>query len=59
MAMKEVDPAEKDAAFTKFRSEIDQEVDKGIDHHEASMTKMGFLFLSIFIGVIALAALLP
>jgi len=35
------------------------EVEEGIEHHEASMTKMGFLFLGIFIAVIAIAALLP
>lgn len=30
-----------------------------MDDHESKMTKMGFLFLGIFAGVIALAALLP
>jgi type II secretory pathway component PulF len=57
--MKEIDPLEKEEAISRFRAELDQEVEKGIDHHEASMTRMGFVFLSIFIGVIALAALLP
>jgi type II secretory pathway component PulF len=57
--MKEIDPAEKEEALARFRAELEEEVEKGIDHHESSMTRMGFLFLSIFIGVIALAALLP
>ncbi|MEB3264923.1 MAG: hypothetical protein VKJ66_11175 [Synechococcus sp.] len=57
--MKEIDPAEKEAALARFRAELEEEVEKGIDHHESSMTRMGFVFLSIFIGVIALAALLP
>jgi hypothetical protein len=35
------------------------EVEEGIDHHEQSMTRMGFLFLGIFVAVIAIAALLP
>ncbi|MCP9816578.1 hypothetical protein KBY76_07820 [Synechococcus sp. GreenBA-s] len=57
--MKEPSPEQKQAAFVAFREELDQEVEHGIEHHEASMTKMGFMFLGIFIGVIALAALLP
>lgn len=57
--MKEPSPEEKQAAFLAFREELEQEVEHGIEHHEASMTRMGFLFLAIFIGVIAIAALLP
>jgi hypothetical protein len=57
--MKEPSPEEKQAAFVAFREDLDHEVERGIEHHEASMTKMGFMFLGIFIGVIALAALLP
>ncbi len=57
--MKEPSPDEKQAAFVAFREDLDHEVEHGIEHHEASMTKMGFMFLGIFIGVIALAALLP
>lgn len=57
--MKQPSPEEKQAAFVAFREELDHEVEHGIEHHEASMTKMGFLFLGIFIAVIAIAALLP
>lgn len=57
--MKEPSPEEKQAAFLAFRQDLEQEVEHGIEHHEASMTRMGFLFLAIFIGVIAIAALLP
>ena len=52
-------PEDKDRAFAEFRSDLDKAVEHGIEDHEASMTKMGFLFLGIFVGVIALAALLP
>jgi hypothetical protein len=52
-------PEEKAAAFDSFRDELTQSVDKGMEDHESKMTKMGFLFLGIFVGVIALAALLP
>jgi hypothetical protein len=52
-------PEEKAAAFDSFRDELNKSVDKGMEDHESKMTKMGFLFLGIFVGVIALAALLP
>ena len=52
-------PEEKAAAFDSFRDELTKSVDKGMEDHESKMTKMGFLFLGIFVGVIALAALLP
>ena len=52
-------PQEKDAAFDAFREDLDRAVESGIEQHESKMTKMGFLFLGIFVGVIALAALLP
>ncbi|WP_198537798.1 hypothetical protein [Vulcanococcus limneticus] len=52
-------PEEKNAAFEAFRSDLMRSVDKGMKDHESKMTKMGFLFLGIFVGVIALAALLP
>lgn len=42
-----------------FRDQIQEDVDKGIDAHEAKMTKLGFLFLGIFVAVIVVAALLP
>lgn len=50
---------DKDAAFDAFRVDLEKAVDQGMDDHESKMTKMGFLFLGIFAGVIALAALLP
>jgi hypothetical protein len=50
---------EKDAAFDDFRDDLQKAVDKGMEDHESKMTKMGFLFLGIFVGVIAIAALLP
>jgi hypothetical protein len=52
-------PEEKAKAFEAFRSDVNKVVDKGMEEHESKMTKMGFLFLGIFVGVIALAALLP
>jgi hypothetical protein len=52
-------PELKDKAFSEFRSDIDKAIDHGVEDHESSMTKMGFLFLGIFVGVIALAAVLP
>jgi len=58
--MKQVPNAEdKQAALDAFREQMAHEVEEGIEHHEASMTKMGFLFLGIFVAVIAIAALLP
>ena len=52
-------PEEKEAAFGSFRADLEKAVDKGMEDHESKMTKMGFLFLGIFVGVIAIAALLP
>ena len=52
-------PQDKDAAFDAFRADLEKAVDQGMDDHESKMTKMGFMFLGIFAGVIALAALLP
>ena len=51
--------SEKQAAFDSFRDDLQVSVEKGIDDHESEMTKMGFMFLGIFVGVIAIAALLP
>ncbi len=51
--------SEKDSAFNSFRADLQSSVDDGIDDHESKMTKMGFVFLGIFVGVIALAAFLP
>lgn len=50
---------EKQAAFAAFREQMARDVDDGIQGHEASMTRMGFLFLGIFVAVIVVAALLP
>lgn len=52
-------PEEKEEVFDSFRDRIQTDVQAGIDSHEAKMTKMGFLFLGIFVGVIVVAALLP
>ena len=51
--------SEKLESFDRFREEIAKDVDEGVDDHESKMTKMGFMFLGIFVGVIALAAFLP
>jgi hypothetical protein len=51
--------SEKQEAFDSFRGDLQVSVEKGIDDHESKMTKMGFMFLGIFVGVIAIAALLP
>ena len=51
--------SEKLESFERFREEMSKDVDKGVDDHESKMTKMGFMFLGIFVGVIALAAFLP
>jgi len=51
--------SEKLESFDRFRKEMAKDVDEGVDDHESKMTKMGFMFLGIFVGVIALAAFLP
>ena len=51
--------SEKLESFDRFREEMAKDVDEGVDGHESKMTKMGFMFLGIFVGVIALAAFLP
>ena len=51
--------SEKHEAFDSFMDDLHVSVEKGIDDHESKMTKMGFMFLGIFVGVIAIAALLP
>lgn len=48
-----------DQAMDSFRAEMKDAIDEGVDDHESNMTKMGFLFLGIFGGVIAIAALIP
>lgn len=57
--MKQPTPEEKEAAFAAFREELNEKVEEGIDDHESSMAKIGFLMLGVFIGVIVLASLLP
>ena len=51
--------SEKLESFERFREEMSKDVDEGVDDHESKMTKMGFMFLGIFVGVITLAAFLP
>ncbi len=51
--------SEKLESFERFREEMAKDVDDGVGDHESKMTKMGFMFLGIFVGVIALAAFLP
>ena len=51
--------SEKLESFDRFREEMAKDVDEGVDDHESKMTKMGFMLLGIFVGVIALAAFLP
>ena len=51
--------SEKLESFDRFREEMAKDVDEGVDDHESKMTKMGFMFLGVFVGVIALAAFLP
>ncbi|MEN9495221.1 MAG: hypothetical protein RLZZ516_2788 [Cyanobacteriota bacterium] len=52
-------PEDRDAAFAAFREQMARDVEDGIEGHEAAMTRMGFLFLGIFIAVIVVAAILP
>ncbi len=52
-------PEEKEQALAEFRKVISADVQNGIDQHESKMTRLGFLFLAIFVGVIALVAVLP
>lgn len=58
MSRKQAD-SEIDQAMDSFRAEMKDAIDEGVDDHEANMTKMGFLFLGIFVSVIAIAAFLP
>ena len=51
--------SEKLESFERFREEMSKDVDEGVDDHESKMTKMGFMFLGIVVGVIDLAAFLP
>ena len=51
--------SEKLESFERFREEMSKDVDEGVDDHESKITKMGFMFLGLFVGVITLAAFLP
>ena len=53
------DNQNREAIFTGLREELDEAFDEAIEQHEAKMTKLGFVFLGVFVGVIVLAALLP
>ena len=59
MSRKNPSDAEKEKAFHSFRSDLDAAVEKGVNDHESKMTKMGFIFLGIFVGVIAITAFIP
>ena len=53
------DPKQREQMFADFRVELDQKFANEIQQHEAKMTKLGFVFLGVFLGVIAIAAFLP
>ena len=59
MSRKIPSDAEKEKAFHSFRSDLDAAVEKGVNDHKSKMTKMGFIFLGIFVGVIAITAFIP
>lgn len=59
MTIKSVPPEDKERSLSEFRQRITADVEAGIDGHERKMTRMGFLFLAIFFGVVGLMAVLP
>ncbi|MEA5389646.1 hypothetical protein VB738_00100 [Cyanobium gracile UHCC 0139] len=59
MSIQPVRPEDKEHALSEFRELIGADVEAGIDSHERKMTRMGFVFLAIFVGVIGLMAVLP
>lgn len=59
MSIQPLPPEDKEHALTEFRELISADVQAGIDSHERKMTRMGFVFLAIFFGVIGLMAVLP
>jgi hypothetical protein len=59
MSIQPVPPEEKEQALSAFRELINADVEAGIDNHERKMTRLGFVFLAIFVGVIGLMAVLP
>ncbi|KEF42476.1 MAG: hypothetical protein ER33_05350 [Cyanobium sp. CACIAM 14] len=59
MSLQPIPPEEKERTISAFRQQVSDDVQAGIDNHERKMTRMGFVFLAIFIGVIGLMAVLP
>jgi hypothetical protein len=59
MSIQPILPEDKERTISEFKSLVGNDVQAGIEGHESKMTKMGFLFLAIFVGVIALMAVLP
>ncbi|MCP9786068.1 hypothetical protein [Cyanobium sp. N5-Cardenillas] len=59
MTIKSVPPEDKERSLSEFRQTISADVEAGIDGHERKMTRMGFVFLAIFFGVVGLMAVLP
>ena len=59
MCKQSPDSKQKEQSFGAFRSELHEVFDDAIEKHEAKMTKLGFVFLAVFLAVIAIAALLP
>ncbi|WP_216915125.1 MULTISPECIES: hypothetical protein [unclassified Synechococcus] len=59
MSIQPVPPEDKEHALSEFRELISADVEAGIDNHERRMSRMGFLFLAIFVGVVGLMAFLP
>lgn len=59
MSIQPVPPEDKEQALSEFRDLISADVEAGIDNHERTMSRMGFLFLAIFVGVVGLMAVLP
>jgi hypothetical protein len=52
-------PQQRQSAYNRLRLLLREDVDKGIEGHEKKMERFGYLFLAIFVAVIAIAALLP
>jgi hypothetical protein len=59
MTIQPIPPEDKERTISEFREMVSADVEAGIDGHERKMTRMGFVFLAIFIGVIGLMAVLP
>jgi len=59
MTLKPVPPEDKERTLSEFRERVTADVQAGIDGHERKMTRLGFVFLAIFVGVVGLMAVLP